>query len=102
MLVYIDMASAVNIFAPGGSLPRAHMSDSALYKSLRHVLKLNNEMENVQTTKEQEGDTQDTLDASLSIHARQLSKKQARESELEWTIADLGAALPCRGPSTQT
>eukprot|EP00978_Attheya_sp_CCMP212_P001716 scaffold3556_cov67-Attheya_sp.AAC.1 len=37
MLVYIDTASAVNIFAPGGSLPRARRSASASYESLRLV-----------------------------------------------------------------
>jgi hypothetical protein len=33
------------------------------------------------------------LDSALSMHARQLTQRQAREAELERTIADLGAAL---------
>lgn len=33
------------------------------------------------------------LDEALSAHARQISQRQARESELERTIAELGAAL---------
>eukprot|EP00978_Attheya_sp_CCMP212_P031180 scaffold117077_cov65-Attheya_sp.AAC.1 len=55
--------------------------------------KLENETIRGQTAEERERDAQDKLDASLSIHARQLSQKQARESELERTVADLGGAL---------
>jgi len=40
-----------------------------------------------------ERDAEDKLDATLSLHARQLGQRQARESELERTIADLGSAL---------
>jgi len=42
---------------------------------------------------EQERDADDRLDVALSLHARQLSQRQAREAELERTVADLGAAL---------
>jgi hypothetical protein len=42
---------------------------------------------------EQEREADDRLDAALSLHARQLSQRQAREAELERTVADLGAAL---------
>lgn len=40
-----------------------------------------------------EREAEDKLDAALSLHARQLSQRQAREGQLERTIADLGAAL---------
>lgn len=46
-----------------------------------------------ESASEQERDTDDRLDAALSLHARQLSQRQAREGELERTIADLSAAL---------
>ena len=42
---------------------------------------------------EQEREADDRLDAALSLHARQMSQRQAREAELERNIADLGAAL---------
>jgi len=42
---------------------------------------------------ERETEAEDRLDKALSIHARQLSQRQTRESELERTVADLGAAL---------
>jgi hypothetical protein len=42
---------------------------------------------------EREREAEDRLDAALSMHARQLTQRQARESELERTVADLGAAL---------
>lgn len=42
---------------------------------------------------EREREADDKLDAALSLHARQLSQRQAREAELERTVADLGAAL---------
>ena len=47
----------------------------------------------VDSATEQERDADDRLDAALSLHARQLSQRQAREAELERNIADLGAAL---------
>jgi len=46
-----------------------------------------------QSAIDQERDADDRLDAALSLHARQLSQRQARETELERTVADLGAAL---------
>jgi Chromosome segregation ATPases len=42
---------------------------------------------------ERERDADDRLDATLSLHARQLSLRQAREAELDRTISDLTAAL---------
>jgi hypothetical protein len=42
---------------------------------------------------ERERDADNRLDATLSLHARQLSLRQAREAELERTISDLTAAL---------
>ena len=42
---------------------------------------------------EREREAEDRLDQALSLHARQISLRQSRESELERTIADLGAAL---------
>mmetsp|Transcript_26281 Transcript_26281/g.40314 ORF Transcript_26281/g.40314 Transcript_26281/m.40314 type:complete len:855 (-) Transcript_26281:225-2789(-) len=45
------------------------------------------------TAMEREREAEDRLDKALSIHARQLSQRQTRESELERTVADLGAAL---------
>jgi len=47
----------------------------------------------VEVSSEQERDTDDRLDAALSLHARQIAQRQAREAKLERTIADLGAAL---------
>lgn len=46
-----------------------------------------------QTASDRERQAEDKLDAALSLHSRQLSLRQAREAELERTIADLGAAL---------
>eukprot|EP00557_Chaetoceros_sp_GSL56_P012809 CAMPEP_0176484910 /NCGR_PEP_ID=MMETSP0200_2-20121128/4745_1 /TAXON_ID=947934 /ORGANISM="Chaetoceros sp., Strain GSL56" /LENGTH=759 /DNA_ID=CAMNT_0017881493 /DNA_START=27 /DNA_END=2306 /DNA_ORIENTATION=- len=42
---------------------------------------------------ERERDADNRLDATLSLHARQLSLRQAREAELERTVSDLTAAL---------
>ena len=46
-----------------------------------------------ETATEREREADDRLDAALSLHARQLSQRQAREAELERTVAELGAAL---------
>ena len=58
---------------------------------------LQSRLESVQTmadsASEQEREADDRLDAALSLHARQMSQRQAREAELERNIADLGAAL---------
>lgn len=40
-----------------------------------------------------EREAEDRLDEALSVHARQISQRQAREAELERTIAELGEAL---------
>lgn len=40
-----------------------------------------------------EREAEDKLDMTLSMHARQLNQRQAREAELERTIADLSASL---------
>ena len=42
---------------------------------------------------EREREAEDRLDAALTQHARQISHRQARESELERTIQELNAAL---------
>ncbi|KAL7538839.1 hypothetical protein ACHAXR_008822 [Thalassiosira sp. AJA248-18] len=42
---------------------------------------------------ERERNAEEQLDKALSLHARQLGMRQRRESELEQTVADLGAAL---------
>ena len=42
---------------------------------------------------EQEREADDRLDAALSLHARQIAQRQAREAELERSIADIAAAL---------
>lgn len=42
---------------------------------------------------ERERNAEEQLDKALSLHARQLGVRQKRESELEQTVADLGAAL---------
>ncbi len=42
---------------------------------------------------EQEREADDRLDAALSLHARQIAQRQAREAELERTVADIAAAL---------
>jgi hypothetical protein len=45
------------------------------------------------TSSEREKEAEDRLDAALSLHARQLMQRQAREAELERSVAELGAAL---------
>jgi len=62
-----------------------------------------------ETATERERESDDRLDAALSLHARQLSQRQAREAELERTVAELGAALavarqrePVRGGARKT
>ena len=47
----------------------------------------------VEVASEQEREADDRLDAALSLHARQIGQRQAREAELERTIADIAAAL---------
>mmetsp|Transcript_21399 Transcript_21399/g.46466 ORF Transcript_21399/g.46466 Transcript_21399/m.46466 type:complete len:802 (-) Transcript_21399:136-2541(-) len=42
---------------------------------------------------ERERSAEEQLDKALSVHSRQLGVRQRRESELEQTVADLGAAL---------
>eukprot|EP00934_Nitzschia_sp_Nitz4_P007798 Nitzschia sp. Nitz4//scaffold9_size221794//219273//221945//NITZ4_001390-RA/size221794-processed-gene-0.356-mRNA-1//-1//CDS//3329561133//7788//frame0 len=55
--------------------------------------KLDTALASVQTATEREREADDKLDAALSLHARQLSQRQAREAELEQTILELGSAL---------
>jgi chromosome segregation ATPase len=45
------------------------------------------------TAAERERQAEDKLDATMSLHARQMSQRQAREAELEGTIFELGSAL---------
>ena len=45
------------------------------------------------TAADREREAEDKLDAAKALHARQLAQRQARESELEQTISELGAAL---------
>lgn len=40
-----------------------------------------------------EREAEDRLDEALSLHARQMSQRNARETQLEQTVAELGAAL---------
>ncbi|CAB9515527.1 expressed unknown protein [Seminavis robusta] len=42
---------------------------------------------------EREREAEERLDQALSVHAHQISQRQSRESELERTIAELGAAM---------
>jgi hypothetical protein len=42
---------------------------------------------------QREKEAEDRLDEALTIHARQISQRQAREAELEKTVTELGAAL---------
>ncbi|KAL7567950.1 hypothetical protein ACA910_019660 [Epithemia clementina (nom. ined.)] len=42
---------------------------------------------------EREREAEARLDEALNLHARQIAQRQARESELERTVAELGAAL---------
>lgn len=52
---------------------------------------------------ERERDAEDRLDEALSLHAHQLGQRQAREAELEKTMAELGAALvAAQGKEQQT
>lgn len=60
---------------------------SSLESSLR------NARQTAETCSERERDAEDRLDAASSLHARQLSQRQAREYELERKIGDLTAAL---------
>jgi len=55
--------------------------------------RLNSVQQAAESSSEREREADDRLDAALSLHARQISQRQAREAELERTIADLGAAL---------
>jgi hypothetical protein len=45
------------------------------------------------TAADREREAEDKLDAAKALHARQLAQRQARESELEQTISELGVAL---------
>ena len=49
--------------------------------------------EAAEVASEQEREADDRLDAALSLHARQLGQRQAREAQLERTVADIAAAL---------
>ncbi len=49
--------------------------------------------EAAEVASEQEREADDRLDAALSLHARQIGQRQAREAELERTVADIAAAL---------
>ena len=69
------------------SLARVEAQQTALQT------KLESSSQSIQTATERERQLEDKLDATLSMHSRQLSKRQAREAELERTVADLGAAL---------
>jgi len=42
---------------------------------------------------ERERESETRLDEALNLHARQIAQRQARESELERTVAELGSAL---------
>mmetsp|Transcript_18354 Transcript_18354/g.26314 ORF Transcript_18354/g.26314 Transcript_18354/m.26314 type:complete len:645 (+) Transcript_18354:575-2509(+) len=46
-----------------------------------------------ETASEREREAEDRLDSALTLHARQLGQRQAREAELERYVAELGAAL---------
>ena len=49
---------------------------------------------------DREREAEDRLDAALTQHARQISHRQARESELERTIQELNAALVAKTRQT--
>ena len=49
---------------------------------------------------DREREAEDRLDAALTQHARQISHRQARESELERTIQELNAALVAKSSQT--
>jgi hypothetical protein len=55
--------------------------------------KLESTAEASKTAAEREREAEDKLDSALSLHARQISQRQERESVLEQTIFDLGSAL---------
>eukprot|EP00956_Cyclotella_meneghiniana_P010265 scaffold14174_cov46-Cyclotella_meneghiniana.AAC.1 len=61
------------------------------------VARLNTRLEHATSQLElasnRERNAEEQLDKALSLHARQLGVRQKRESELEQTVADLGAAL---------
>lgn len=60
-------------------------------------LALGNRIESLTQTSdnamERERESDARLDEALNLHARQIAQRQARESELERTVAELGAAL---------
>lgn len=55
--------------------------------------KLDAAFQSVKIATEREREAEDKLDAAVSLYSRQMTQRQARESELEKTIFDLGTAL---------
>lgn len=55
--------------------------------------KLTSALQSLKEATEREREAEDKLDATLSLHARQLNQRQTREAELEKTIFELGSAL---------
>ncbi|KAL3782966.1 hypothetical protein HJC23_003122 [Cyclotella cryptica] len=55
--------------------------------------RLEHALSQFELARERERNAEEQLDKVLSLHARQLGMRQKRESELEQTVADLGAAL---------
>jgi myosin heavy subunit len=55
--------------------------------------KLDSALQASQLASRREREAEDKLDAALSLHSRQMNQRQAREADLERTIAELGAAL---------
>ena len=60
---------------------------------LRLETRLDHASSQLDMASERERNAEEQLDKALSLHARQLGVRQKRESELEQTVADLGAAL---------
>ncbi|KAL7477661.1 hypothetical protein ACHAW6_003461 [Cyclotella cf. meneghiniana] len=60
---------------------------------LRLETRLEHALSQFELARERERNAEEQLDKVLSLHARQLGIRQKRESELEQTVADLGAAL---------
>jgi len=55
--------------------------------------RLENATSQMELASERERSAEEQLDKSLTLHAKQLGVRQMRESELEQTVAELGAAL---------
>ena len=78
-------------------LERAQMQMKEEAESLENQIK--SLTESSQAAVERERQAEERLDAANEVHKRALANRKARESELERTVAELGAALASKGSS---